>query len=70
MLLLHKKLYSRQALDAAIDAFGSLAEISLVKGDKVHFQVNFDNISDEFGDALVDEFANYVLGLTAERRGE
>ncbi len=67
-LLLDRKLYSRKAVDATTEAFSSFATITKVKEDRSAWRLRFDEIDTDFQDTLLDEFANYALGLTAEGR--
>jgi len=67
-LMLDRKLYSREAVDATTEAFSSFATITRVVEDRSAWRLRFDEIDLDFQDTLLDEFANYALGLTAEGR--
>lgn len=69
-LRLDKKLYSLEAINQAIEAFGSFATIELDKGTKTDHLVTFKDVDPGIGEAITDEFANYTLGLTIEERGQ
>ena len=67
-LLLDRKLYSREAVDGAAEAFSSFATITRVVEDRSAWRLRFEEIDPEFRDTILDELANYALGLTAEGR--
>ena len=67
-LVLEKKLYSLDAVDATIEAFSPFAQITRVDVGRKAWRLRFDEIDPEFKDVIADEFANYALGLTAEGR--
>jgi len=69
-LVLDRKLYSGRAVQEAMEAFASLASITREGGGGQGWRLRFEAIDPEVGERVVDEFANYVLGLTAEGRLE
>ena len=69
-LTLSRKLYRKDAVEAAIEAFREVAAVTLEKGGKGVFTLRFEGVDPEVGEGVVDEFANYALGLTVEGRGE
>jgi hypothetical protein len=66
-LKLDSKLYSKKAVAEAVEAFAELASIS-VGAEAERFIVSFSQIDPDYDTILVDEFANYALGLTIEGR--
>ena len=67
-LVLDRKLYSQEAIDATIEAFSPFARISMVDTDREAWSLRFEEIDPEVGDVFADDCANYALGLTAEGR--
>ncbi len=65
-LRLDRNLYSREAVMDGVDAFAELAKIRLEPGESEQHVLFFDDIDEDFEDRLIDEFANYCLGLTVE----
>jgi hypothetical protein len=68
-LRFHTKIYPREALDVATEAFEGLARVEVsVEGDYLVADVE----AEEPGQAaeVVGEFQNYVLGETISIRGE
>lgn len=61
-------LYSGFALDAAAKAFAEFASIAL-RSDAERYYVELSSKGDVDERRLADEFANYALGATIERRG-
>ena len=66
-LSLHKRLYPRAAVQAAIDAFEELAVIR-VTSEKTHLQVTFTQVDPDVDDVVVQEFANFALAEAIESR--
>lgn len=63
----HKKLYSQEAVKAAVEAFSDVANITTSeKGSYVIADIETSPTDME----VVREFANYVLGETIAKRGE
>lgn len=63
-----KSLYVRPAVDAALEAYGELANLTLDTSDDA-WTVNFADVDTDFApDLLANEFANYVLAETINRR--
>ena len=56
----NKKLYSRKAIEIAIEAYDNLAEFLVTENDE-YFLVNITKVNSEVGDAIGDEFSNFVL---------
>ncbi|MFH1532084.1 MAG: HxsD-like protein [Pseudomonadota bacterium] len=67
-LVLDRKLYSGDAVDATQEAFSPFARITRIDEDAATWRIRFAEIDPEFKDVIADEFANYALGLTAEGR--
>ena len=67
-MVLEKKLYKQDAVDATVEAFSPFARITMVDEGREAWRLRFDEIDPEFQDVIADEFANYALGLTAEGR--
>lgn len=62
-LNLNRKIYSKKAIEAAIAAFGHLAEFKVSRaGD--YFRVSFSKIDEDVKEELHDEFSNFVLAET------
>jgi hypothetical protein len=58
----NKKIYNNEAIKQAIDEFENLADFDM-KNTNNYFEVKIDKVDNEVKDILLDEFANYVLGL-------
>lgn len=56
----NKKLYTRKAIETAIEAYDDLAEFLLTENDE-YFLVNIAKVNSEIGDVIGDEFSNFVL---------
>ena len=56
----NKKLYSRKAIETAIEAYKDLAEFLVTENDE-YFLVNITKVNPEMGDVVGDEFSNFVL---------
>lgn len=64
---LHRRLYTRAAIDAAVAAFAHLCDASVrVEGD--YRVVELRNVDPDVADVIDGEFANFVLAETIERR--
>ena len=66
-LRLHRRLYSRAAIDATTEAFAEICSVKLELS-KDHYVLEIDDIDPDVGDALVPELANYALAEVVERR--
>lgn len=60
-----KRIYKPEVIKKAIEDYSELADISF-KDNKSFCEVEFDNITKEFRDVIIDEFANYVLALNKD----
>lgn len=67
-LLLHKEIYSRQALQQAVVAFGGLARISLSEEGE-YYHLTFEEVRADIT-KMKNEFQNYVLIGTIQGMGE
>jgi hypothetical protein len=67
-VVLDRKLYGLSAVREAAGDFGHLADIS-VKSQSDSIEVKVENIDEDMGPGLVDEFLNFVLALTIANRG-
>lgn len=56
----NKKLYTRKAIETAIEAYDNLAEFVLTENDE-YFLVKISSVNSEIGDVIGDEFNNFVL---------
>lgn len=67
-LLFHRSLYSKKALERALEEFRETAMFSMAKrGD--YWVVAVDQVSEDTSlDELIGEFENYVLGAMLEQR--
>lgn len=65
-LLLNRELYSRAGIEDAISAFAETARGTLTE-DANYYRVTLD-VQDADAELLRDEFANYALFATCERR--
>lgn len=64
---LHRKLYRRSAVDAAIQAYGELCTPTL-RIDGEHYEIVLTDPDPELAPILASEFANYALAETIEGR--
>jgi hypothetical protein len=63
-----KSVYALPAVKDGMEAFQALATLALTTGDDA-WTVAFDAVDPDFGpEELANEFANYVLAQTIERR--
>lgn len=62
-LKFNTKIYKKEAIQEAVSAYTSLAKFR-VKDNKDYIKVKIEDIDAEVKDILIDEFANYVLGMT------
>ncbi len=62
-LKLHKKLYSKAGVQAALAAFSHLGEGRLEK-DETHYRILFETVDPSTRDVLLDEFGNFALYQT------
>lgn len=67
-LLFHRSLYSKKALEKALEEFRETAMFSMAKqGD--YWVVAVEQVSEDTSlDELIGEFENYVLGAMLEQR--
>lgn len=67
-LALHRELYSREAVDAAVEAFAGHASVEVdERGEAYVLRCTPTTEVDER--QLADELGNFALGLTIEARG-
>lgn len=64
-LRFHSRLYTRQAINAAAEAYEGFATFAIAK-DGAHYVVEITILDLEHEAVLADEFASYVLGETIE----
>jgi len=57
------KIYKKEAVQEAISVYSNRAKFSLFSGKK-YMKVKIDRIDSGIKAIMVDEFANYVLGMT------
>ncbi|NUN13518.1 MAG: hypothetical protein HUU55_07770 [Myxococcales bacterium] len=62
---LHRKLYSKTAIDAAKAAFEHLADISVVR-DTDWYKVEFVDPDPDVQEVIAHEFANFALAEVVE----
>ncbi|MCC6217108.1 MAG: hypothetical protein IT376_19775 [Polyangiaceae bacterium] len=67
-LKLHRDLYARAAVDAAVAAFGDYAQVDLEPRDDAYV-LRCAAVGDTDEAQLVLELGNFALGLTIEGRG-
>lgn len=65
-LCLHRDLYPEEAVRRGLADFGKLATLSLDQ-DGADWVIDVQDPHPHFADRLVDELANYILGLAARR---
>jgi hypothetical protein len=66
-LRLHRKLYTRAAIDAAIAAYTEICKVS-VRHEGDYYQVDLTDIDPDVEDVVAAELANYTLAEVVERR--
>jgi len=57
------RIYKKEAIRQGISAYSHLAKFK-IKDNKGYLKVKIEKINPEVKDMLVDEFSNYVLGMT------
>lgn len=62
-LKFNSKIYREKAVREAISVYSHLAKFT-IKNNKGYIKVKMDKIDQSFENIIVDEFANYVLGMT------
>mgnify|MGYP001576769571 CR=1 FL=1 len=62
-LKFNSKIYREKAITGAISVYSHLAKF-IIKNNKGYIKVKMDRIDPSFENIIVDEFANYVLGMT------
>lgn len=62
-LKFNKKIYKKEAIQEAIQAYSGLADFK-VSNLRAYTLVRINRIEPEFEDIFSDEFANYVLGAS------
>lgn len=67
-VVLDRKLYGLAAVKEAAGDFAHLADIAVVP-DADSIAVRVENIDEDMGPGLVDEFLNFVLAITISNRG-
>lgn len=65
----NKKLYTKEAIQAAVKAYDGLADFDLEE-DANYFIVNLDKIDKEVELNIRDEFCNYVLSNVKIKNGD
>ena len=66
-LNLHKRLYPRAAVTAAVEAYGDFALIQ-VQNAHPYTTVVFDEVDPDVDDVIIREFANFALAEAIEMR--
>jgi hypothetical protein len=61
-LRFNARIYKKQAIQAAINAYSDLARFK-VKDNKKYTSIEITDVDPKFKRVLRDEFANYVLGI-------
>ena len=61
-LKFNSKIYKKKAIREAVSVYSHLADFSIVNG-QGYIKVKIDRIKPSLRDIIVDEFANYVLGV-------
>ncbi len=64
---LHKRLYRRAAIDAAVEAFSELCKAT-VRRDEPYWVVELREVDPDVADVIGPELANWALQETIERR--
>ena len=67
-LLLNKRIYPKEIVEEAVEAYTEVATISLKSKGRYHV-VEIDTQEEEYRSVIAGEFANYCLALVAESRG-
>lgn len=63
-LRFNAQVYKKKAIQDAISAYAHLAKFKVSKITKDYIKVKIENIDSKVKDIFVDEFSNYVLGMT------
>lgn len=66
-LRLDRKLYTKSAVNATVEAFSELARITLTTDDRYHV-IEMADPDPEVADVIDKEFANFALAETVEGR--
>jgi len=63
ILRFNTQIYKKEAIREAISAYMHLAKFK-VKDNKDYIKVKIENMNPKVKNILMDEFSNYVLGMT------